>query len=384
MCYYQKYQKGKILSYQMRNSIDKTRSESAYLQLYRRLREDICQGLYPWGQRLPSGRQLAGELGLSLVTVAHAYALLCDEGYAEARERSGYYVIYRDEDLLHPAEALSLPVPPPQSQRQEHSFPFSVLAKTARRVLAEQGDRLLVKSPNQGCLELRQAIAGYLARSRGIHVPSSRIFIGSGSEYLYGLIPQLLGRNRIYAGESPGYDKIRQVYEANGLHFEPLKMGPDGILSEALAQSRARVLHVTPFRSYPSGVSCSASKKREYLRWAAQRDAILVEDDYDSEFTLSSKAEDSLFSLDAEGRVIYLNSFSKSIAPSIRVGYMLLPEPLSRLYEEKLSFYSCPVPLLEQHMLAQLLQRGDFERHINRVRRRLRQEPRTPQAAASL
>ena len=359
----------------MNESSHKTHGECAYLRLYRRLREDICQGLYARGQRLPSSRQLSQELGLSLVTVAHAYALLCDEGYAEARQRSGYYVIYRDSDLLHPAEDGRLPpAPPPEGPRDEYAFPFSVLAKTARRVLAEQGDSLLVRSTNQGCWELRRAIAGYLARSRGIHVPPSRILIGSGAEYLYGLIPQLLGRTRIYAGEDPGYSKIRRVYEAGGLRFEPLEMGPDGIRSEALAKSRARVLHVTPFHSYPSGVSCSASKKREYLRWAAQRDAIVVEDDYDSEFTLSSKAEDSLFSLDTEGRVIYLNSFSKSIAPSIRVGYMLLPEPLLRLYEEKLSFYSCPVPLLEQHILAQLLQRGDFERHINRIRRRLRQE----------
>lgn len=361
----------------MNNFLNKNRRESAYLQLYRRLREDICQGLYPFGQRLPSGRQLAGDLGLSLVTVAHAYALLCDEGYAEARERSGYYVIYRNEDLLHPAETDLVPPPLPRSFDREHSFPFSVLAKTARRVLAEQGEQLLLRSPNQGCPELRRAIAGYLARSRGIHVDPDRILIGSGSEYLYGLIPQLLGRNRIYAGESPGYDKVRRVYEANGLHFEPLAMGPDGIRSDALAATRARVLHVTPFHSYPSGVSCSASKKQEYLRWALRQDAILVEDDYDSEFTLSSKPEDSLFSLDREGRVIYLNSFSKSIAPSIRVGYMLLPESLYHLYEQRLAFYACPVPLLEQHLLAELLQRGDFERHINRVRRRLRQKPQT-------
>lgn len=355
----------------MLHSIEKKKGDSAYLQLYRALREDIAAGLYPFGKRLPSGRLVAEETGLSLVTVRHAYALLCDEGYAEARPRSGYFVTYRPGDLYRPAAAAPRPAAAVHSPGHD-AFPFSVLAKTARQVLSEQGERLLVKSPNRGAAELRRAIADYLARSRGIHVRPERILVGAGAEYLYGTLLQLLGRQRRYAVESPCYDKIRRVYEAYELDWEGLALGADGIGSEALARSRADVLHVTPFHSFPSGVSCSASKKQEYLRWARSRGGYVIEDDYDSEFTLSSKAEDSLFSLDRDERVIYLNTFSKTVAPSLRVGYTILPRALEAEYEKKLSFYSCPVPLLEQHLLARLLDSGDFERHINRCRRRRR------------
>lgn len=345
--------------------------ESAYLQLYKALRRDITQGVYPFAGRLPSKRLLARQTGLSVVTVQHAYELLCDEGYAESRERSGYYVCYRSGAMMAPAEgqhggrSISGGVP-------EMAFPFSVYAKTARRVLAEQGERLWVKPPNTGCAALREALADYLARSRGIRIRPSQIVIGAGAEYLYGLIVQLLGRERPIAIEHPCYDKIRRVYEANGVVLDPLPLGADGIRSSALERTKAAVLHVTPYHSYPSGVSVSATKKWEYLRWAGERSAVIVEDDYASEFTLSDKAEDSLFSLSGEGRVIYLNSFSKTIAPSLRAGYMLLPEPLAAAFAQKLSFYSCAVPSLEQYILAELLNSGDFERHINRARRRLR------------
>ena len=132
------------------------------------------------------------------------------------------------------------------------------------------------------------------------------------------------------------------------------------------------MLHVTPFHSYPSGITIGISQKREYLYWAAQRDSVIVEDNYDSELTVSSKPEDSLFSLTKEGSVIYMNTFSKTIAPSVRIGYMVLPEKLVDAFEEKLGFYSCPVPLFEQYVLAELLKSGDYERHINRVRRKRR------------
>lgn len=345
--------------------------ESAYLQLYRALRRDITDGVYPFGARLPSKRLLAGQTGLSVVTVQHAYELLCDEGYAESRERSGHFVCYRSGAMMSPAEK-------PRAERLPSSavtgpvFPFSVYARTARRVLAEQGERLWVKPPNSGCPALREALADYLARSRGIRVRPAQIIVGAGAEYLYGLIVQLLGRGRVYAIESPSYDKIRRVYAASGVTVDPLRMGPDGIRSDALAATEASVLHVTPYHSFPSGVSVSASKKWEYIRWARRRGAVIVEDDYDSEFSLSAKAEDSLFSLSPEGHVIYLNSFSRTIAPSLRAGYMLLPETLLPAFERELSFYSCAVPVLEQYILTELLNRGDFERHINRVRRRLR------------
>ena len=355
----------------MKYRIEKDSPQSAYLQLYHQLRGDIVSGVYPNGKKLPSKRLLAEQTGVSVITVEHAYAILCDEGYLEPRERSGYFVSYSAADCF--------PVAEPDSVRQLPSardladdFPFSVLAKTMRRVLSEYGESILVKSPNNGCTELRKAIAAYLARCRGINVAPSQIVIGSGAEYLYGLIVQLLGRERVFALENPSYEKIRRVYLANGVTCDMLRLGSDGIRTSELARTDASVLHVTPFHSFPSGITASAGKRSEYIRWAHSRGGYIVEDDFDSEFTLSSKAEDTLFSLEPKRSVLYLNTFSKTIAPSMRLGYMVLPESLTDAFEQSVGFYSCTVPVFEQYVLAELLSNGDFERHINRVRRRRR------------
>ena len=357
----------------MNYSIEKGHSRPAYLQLYDQLRRDIVEGVWPLGARLPSKRLLSAELGISVITVEHAYTLLCEEGYAEVRERSGFYVLYRADDGFAAAGESARRLPQPRHNVQV-DFPFSVLARTMRSVLSDYGEALLVKSPNEGCAELRGALSAYLSRSRGIHVPPSQIFIGSGAEYLYGLIVQLLGRDRRFALESPSYEKIRRVYTASGVLCDMLPLGPDGILSRALEETEATVLHVTPFHSFPSGVTASASKRREYIRWARKRDGWLVEDDFDSEFTVSTKAEDTVFSLDPE-RVIYLNTFSKTVAPSVRVGYMVLPQTLAEAFRRQLGFYSCTVPVFEQLVLARFIDSGDFERHINRVRRQKRRAP---------
>ncbi len=353
--------------------IDKNAAQSAYLQLYEQLRAQIVSGAYPIGSRLPSKRQTAEDAGVSVVTVEHAYAILCDEGYVESRERSGYYVAYRAGDCFPGTLAPDTRV---QSALRagESEFPFSVLARTMRRVLSDCGEALLAKSPNNGCAALRQAICDYLARSRGIRVAPAQLVVGSGAEYLYGLIVQLLGRERVYGVESPSYEKIRRVYEANGVVCDALRLGADGVRTDELARTEATVLHVTPFHSFPSGVTASAGKRAEYIRWARARDGWIVEDDFDSEFTLSSKAEDTVFSLAPERPVIYLNTFSKTVAPSIRVGYMVLPPPLLEEFERRVGFYSCTVPPFEQLVLAELLRSGDFERHLNRVRRRRRKE----------
>ena len=355
----------------MKYRIEKDSPQSAYLQLYHQLRGDIVSGVYPNGKKLPSKRLLAEQTGVSVITVEHAYAILCDEGYLEPRERSGYFVSYSAADCF--------PVAEPDSVRQLPSardladdFPFSVLAKTMRRVLSEYGESILVKSPNNGCTDLRKAIAAYLARCRGINVAPSQIVIGSGAEYLYGLIVQLLGRERVFALENPSYEKIRRVYLANGVTCDMLRLGSDGIRTSELARTGASVLHVTPFHSFPSGITASAGKRSEYIRWAHSRGGYIVEDDFDSEFTLSSKAEDTLFSLEPKRSVLYLNTFSKTIAPSMRLGYMVLPESLTDAFEQSVGFYSCTVPVFEQYVLAELLSNGDFERHINRVRRRRR------------
>ncbi len=353
--------------------IDFSSNVPAYMQLYQNMRSDILEGIYPYGAKLPSKRIAAEETGVSVITVEHAYGILCDEGYLEPRCRSGYYVVYRLQDSHSvPLEPFPQPVSSP-TVVSEDAFPFSILAKKSRRVLTEYGERLLCRCPNSGCPELRSVLASYLARSRGISVNPEQIIIGSGSEYLYGLVVQMLGRTRRYGVEYPSYEKIFEVYRANGASCDHLKMGADGILSSELLRTDASVLHITPFNSYPSGVTAPASKRHEYIRWAQDRKGFLIEDDFDSEFTMSSKAEETVFSLDPH-RVIYMNTFSRTVAPSVRVGYMILPDTLLDLFQKTVGKFSCPVPVFEQYLLAELISTGDFERHINRVRRKRRKE----------
>ena len=344
-----------------------------YYQLYTAVREDILRGELRPGQKLPSRRALAEHLHVSVVTVSGAYEQLVDEGYLAAKPRSGYYVSAisslpqqtRQQTRLH-----LLPADPAAPQAQSgYGFRYSALTKLMREVIADCGTKLLEKPPHYGCAELRNAIADYLLRYRGMLAQPDCIVVGSGAEYLYGLIVQLLGRERIYGLEDPGYEKVRQVYAANGAVCELLPMSNDGIDAGALTQARASVLHITPFHSFPTGITTSAAKRSEYLAWAAARGAILVEDDFDSEFSENKKPLQTLYSMDRRGCVIYVNTFSHSLAPSMRMGYMVLPESLMALYREKLGFYSCSVPLFDQYVLARFISQGYFERHLNRLRR---------------
>ena len=355
----------------MKYCIDRNEKTAAYMQLYEQLRRDLVSGELPRGTKLPSKRMLAGELGVSLVTVEHAYALLIDEGYLEPRERSGCYAAFggapRHEEPLPPVAE------PPSAQAAPEDFPFSVLARTMRRVLSERGRSILTKSPGPGTAELRRAIAAYVRRSRALTVDPERIVVGAGAEYLYGLIVQLLGRETLFALEDPCYARIRQVYEANGARCLSLPMGEDGIVSQALGACTAGVLHVTPFNSYPSRVTASATKRHEYAAWARARGSYIVEDDYDAELSSVTRHIDTICSLAPE-RVLYLNTFTRSFAPSMRTAYLVLPEALLPRWRERLGFYSCTVPVFEQDVLAAFLDSGELERYINRRRRRLRQK----------
>lgn len=382
------------------------RKTPAYLTLYQQLRSDIVSGRYSHGSRLPSRRTLASDMGVSVITAEHAVAMLESEGYVEARERSGVYVTFEEqnvftplpdaragrapesegpgtgitgpqESLSHPPRSDSHASYPPGSDIAERIFPFAGFARTMRHVLSERGGDILKRSPGSGTPELKKAIAGYLLRSRGIRVEPSQIVIGSGSEYLYMLLVQLIGRDnrgraRRIALEDPCYEKIRKVYTAAGIPFDSLKMGTDGIRSSELTRTKARILHVTPFNSYPSGITASASKRHEYIHWAQACEGIIIEDDFASEFSPLAKAEDTLFSLEPTHTVIYMNTFTRTIAPSVRTGYMVLPPSLTGLFASRLGFYSCTVPVFDQYVIGEFIDSGEFERHLNRVRRHLR------------
>lgn len=348
--------------------------EKKYTAVYQRIKNDILQGTLAPGSRLPSKRVLADQMGVSVITVETAYHQLIDEGYAFARERSGYYVQRIDgmrpsSDVDHPPLRF-LPEEPPAAGA-DPDFPYSVWFRTLRRVMSEYGPRLVERSPARGCAQLRNAIAAYLLRYRGMYAPPERIVVGSGSEQLYGAVVRMLGNHLVYGVEQPSYGQIEAVYAGSGAAVEHLAIGPDGVDSAALAAARADVLHVTPFHSWPTGVTAPAPKRYEYLAWAQSGDRWIVEDDFDSEFFLPGKPLETLYSMDKDGRVIYINTFSKSLSPSMRMGYMILPERLVESYDRTLGRYSCSVPMLEQYALAEFIADGSFERHLSRRRRRL-------------
>ena len=354
-------------------------NQKKYLEIYEAVREDIVNGRYEVGSKLPSKRVTAEAMGVSVITVEHAFELLAEEGYIVPREKSGYFVSFDDKEIYTGStsrkSALREPLKekPALANSNQNSgvpkFSYSIYAKTVRRILSEYDDRVMDKSPKQGTIQLRSAIADYLGRSRRLEVSPSQIFIGAGAEYLYGLIVQTFGRDMIYGVESPSYQKIAKVYEAGGATIRMLELGTDGIESEELWNANMKLLHITPYRSCPSGVTASAAKKREYLKWSSKKDGYIIEDDFESEFTPSRKPEETIFSLDEEGRVIYVNTFTRTIGSYSRCAYMVLPEKLVEFFNEKIGFYECPVPTLDQLVIAGLIESGDFERHINKVRR---------------
>ena len=349
--------------------------EKKYYSLYRELKNKILLGELSAGQKLPSKRVMADRVGVSLVTVETAYGMLEDEGYIQPKERSGYFVNRIDAfaagersgptALTYLAEETASPT---------GELEYSVWFKTVRKVISEQQDRLFVKAPNQGCAVLRNAIADYLYRYRGMIAEPCRIVVGSGSEQLYETVVKLLGRDRIFGVEDPCYEQIRTVYRDMGASICPLRMGEDGILTEDLQNKSFEVLHVTPFHSYPSGVTTAASKRHEYLRWAEEKGRYIVEDDFDSEFFIPGNPIESLYALGGGRSVIYINTFSKSLSPAMRIGYMILPESLMETYEKHLGMLSCSVPVMDQYVLAEFIANGSFERHLNRTRRRMRRK----------
>ena len=314
--------------------------------------------------------------GCSVITIENAYKCLCDEGYVYSEEKRGYFV----SDIKVLSKPRNNKIEPIQMLEEEDvftkdEFEYSLWFKTIRKVILDKGERLFVKSPNMGCAALRNAISEYLSRYRGMHIPPSRIIVGSGSEQLYETVVRILGSDKVYGIEDPSYKQIEAVYSGFSASIKKMKMSEDGISSESLKKEKIDVLHVTPFKSYPSGATASPQKRAEYISWASENNGYIVEDDFNSEFFKPGNPIDSLLSLDKTDSVIYINTFSKSISPSIRIGYMVIPERLLKTYNEKMSVYSCSVPVLDQYVLAEFISSGNFERHLNRVRRKIRTRP---------
>lgn len=352
--------------------LKKTKGVPLYEALYRCIRSDILSGVLKAGQKLPSKRALAANLEISKITVEGAYGQLLSEGFICAREKVGYFV-ERVEAL--PCEEAPKPTAEPPSKPQGVDliggggvkFPFSVWSRLQRGVMLDHGEALLRPLPNQGFLPLRQAIADHLAAFRGMRVAPEDILIGAGTDFLYNLLIQLLGREKRYAVEESGYGKIRQIYAAGGACCVDAPMDEYGVKPDVL--ERADVLHISPSHHFPTGLVTPVSRRMELLNCAAVDEKWIIEDDYDSEFRFDARPMPAMYALDRSGRVIYMNTFSKSLAPSIRISYMVLPRSLMEEFQHRLGFYSCTVPSFEQYTLERFLREGYFEKHINRMRK---------------
>ena len=341
-----------------------------YEALYRCIRDDILSGRLSPGEKLPSKRTLCANLKVSKITVEGAYNQLLSEGYICSREKVGYFVEAVERALPAPAAPEPITSDDPQTPLGAGAahFPFSVWSKLMREVMLDLGENLLLESPNQGLFALRQAISNHLAQFRAMQVDPRNILIGAGTDFLYNLLIQLLGADKHYAVEEPGYGKIRMIYGAAGAKCISAPLDSFGVRPDCL--QNAQVLHISPSHHFPTGIVTPLARRQALLQWAkAADDRWIIEDDYDSEFRFAAHPLPTMQSLDTDGKVIYMNTFSKTLAPSIRISYMVLPSVLMEQFRRNLGFYSCTVPSFEQHTLARFLERGYFEKHINRMRK---------------
>ncbi len=374
----------------MRYDLEKRGNTPLYQYLYECIRGDILNGILPAGTRLPSKRNFAADQGIAVITAENAYAQLLSEGYITSRSRSGFYVseISEGADLSQAfrqataGKTRSAKKQPAESfidftsgRLHADAFPFSTWSKLLRRILADQEGNFLQAAPSMGIPELQEAIAAYLLQAKGLYVQPSHILIGPGTEYLHSIVLQLLGGSAITAVEDPGYKKIGQLYEGAGHKCVHIPVDEKGLRVDLLYGSNIRLLHTSPSHHFPTGCVMPVGRRSKLLAWAATEDAYIIEDDYDSEFRFNGKPIPPLSVLDSE-RVIYMNTFTKTLAPSIRIAYMVLPDALLSIYKSKLSYYSSAVSAFEQYTLAAFIREGYYERHIARMRNFYRKERR--------
>ena len=376
-----------MLTYSFEN-ID---GNSMYEYLYRCIKQDILQRKLKAGEKLPSKRAFAKNLGVSTITVESAYAQLVAEGYLYSLPKRGYYVCGLESPAEPPparpaAPAASAPAASAEPRKKTYwadfvgssvakdMFPFSVWVKLLRDVTAGEDETALLTDTSAGGIrQLRQAIARQLYQFRGMTIDPEQIVVGAGTEYLYAVLIQLLGRDKGYAVEDPGYLRLSKIYEKNDVATFHIPMDGAGIIPQKLEESGAEILHITPSHHFPTGVVMPVSRRYEFLSWASKGDSrYIIEDDYDCEFRLAGRPIPTLQSIDVMEKVIYINTFSKSLAPAFRISYLVLPRHLVTRFYDTLGFYSGTVSCLEQMTLARFLSQGYFEKHINRMRNHYR------------
>ncbi|WP_318618182.1 PLP-dependent aminotransferase family protein [Sporosarcina sp. YIM B06819] len=360
--------------------LEKNQDVPLYEQIYDQIRRDITNGKLPIGMKLPSKRKLGDFLNISQTTIEFAYAQLTAEGFISSKPRKGYYVQAIEElayvqpvelaakSIRRKKEDVSIDFSPGKIDTE--SFPFTQWRKYAKDVIDESSQNLLLLGHPHGDSQLRQEIARYLYHSRGVDCTPEQVIIGSGTEQLMPLVIRILGKQATYAIEDPGYPLTHHVFYHNDRKAIPIAVDEEGMDVRALQRSGATVAYVTPSHQFPTGTVLSAARRTALLNWAsAQDEHFIIEDDYDSEFRYTGRPIPSLQGMGKGGNVIYLSTFSKSLMPSLRIAYMVLPPVLLDRYEKAFIHYAATVPRLDQHILARFMADGHFSRHLNRMRK---------------
>lgn len=350
-----------------------------YDYLYQCIRDDIISGKIKSNEQLPSKRTLANHLSIGLITVANAYEQLLTEGYIVAKERVGYFVQELPDEYIKRTQEKAVMA----KEEPEHEyfadfkanrislklFPVSIWNQMLRQALYDNSDTLFKTIPYNGIFELREAIADYLHKNRGMSVSPSQIIIGAGTEYLYSRLIQLFGRKSTFGFEESSFDKLSTICKAYGNPYNFIPIDESGLIVDALKKSATDIVHVSPSNHFPTGIVMPIKRRLELMEWADESDnRYIIEDDYDSEFRYRGKYIAPIYTEDRNNKVIYMNTFSKTMVPSLRISYMVLPVNILERYKETMSFYSCTVSSFEQYALARFISGGYFERHINRIK----------------
>ena len=355
-----------------------------YQQIYEHIRQEIREGKLLAGERLPSTRSLAEYLQVARSTVDYAYDQLLSEGYIEAKPYKGYFVCRLEGIFTMEQREMTEPeVVRPDSEEDGiqvqidfspygidmTGFPFGVWKRITKNILNDSNSELFAQGEPQGDYDLRMTISRYLHSSRGVNCRPEQIIVGAGNDYLLLLLEKILGRHVGIAMENPTYKRAYRIFQSFAYRIYTVDMDDKGMRADKLLELPVRAAYVMPSHQYPTGAVMTIGRRAELLRWAEKEpDRYLIEDDYDSEFRYRGKPIPSLQSSDKRGKVIYIGTFSKAIAPAIRVSYMVLPESLLEVYRRDCSFYSCTVSRIDQRILNEFIRDGYFERHLNKMR----------------
>ena len=365
-------------------SFENIGNDTLYEHLYKCIKSDILSKKLNPHDKLPSKRSFAKNLGLSVITVENSYNQLLAEGYLYSIPKKGFYVSEINElykrlpDITNANPKESYEIAPDfqkyfanftSNQTSDDIFPFSIWSKLMRELLAYHQEELMTRSPFNGVYELRLAIANHLRDFHGMSVTPDQIVIGAGTDYLYGLLIQILGFDKNYGVENPGYEKIRKIYNSYKVQYTPIEMTKGGIDISSLNKKHVDIVHISPSHHFPTGIVMPIARRMELLNWANENDKrYIIEDDYDSEFRFVGQPIPTLQSIDKSNKVIYMNTFTKTLSSTIRISYMVLPHDLTREFEKNFSFYSCTVSNFEQYTLSNFINQGYFEKHLNRMR----------------